>query len=58
MSSTAEQVKKIVIDHLGIDESKITLESNKLFKWITVPLVSMPRRPALPAFWVYSCGKR
>tara|TARA_B100002049_G_C15771864_1_gene247099 strand:- start:215 stop:451 length:237 start_codon:yes stop_codon:yes gene_type:complete len=27
MSSTAEQVKKIVIDHLGIDESKITLES-------------------------------
>jgi len=27
MSSTAEQVKKIVVDHLGIDESKITLES-------------------------------
>ena len=27
MSTTAEQVKKIVVDHLGIDESKITLES-------------------------------
>ena len=27
MSSTAEQVKKIVVDHLGIDESKITMES-------------------------------
>ena len=27
MSSIEEQVKKIVVDHLGIDESKITLES-------------------------------
>ena len=27
MSNTEEQVKKIVVDHLGIDESKITLES-------------------------------
>ena len=27
MSSTEEKVKKIVIDHLGIDESKITLGS-------------------------------
>ena len=27
MSNTEEQVKKIVIDHLGIDESKITSES-------------------------------
>ena len=27
MSSTAEQVKKIVMDPLGIDESTITLES-------------------------------
>ena len=27
MSDTSEQVKKIVADHLGIDESKVTLES-------------------------------
>ena len=27
MSSTEEQVKKIVIDHLGIEESKITSDS-------------------------------
>jgi len=27
MSSTEEKVKKIVVDHLGIDESKITLDS-------------------------------
>ena len=27
MSSIEEQVKKIVVDHLGIDESKITLDS-------------------------------
>ena len=27
MSSIGEQVKKIVVDHLGIDESKITLDS-------------------------------
>ena len=27
MSKVEEQVKKIVIEHLGIDESKITLES-------------------------------
>ena len=27
MSETEEQVKKIVVDHLGIDESKITPES-------------------------------
>ena len=27
MSSIADQVKKIVVDHLGIDESKISLES-------------------------------
>ena len=27
MSDTSEQVKKIVVDHLGIDESKVTLES-------------------------------
>ena len=27
MSDTEEQVKKIVIDHLGIDESKVTPES-------------------------------
>ena len=27
MSTTEEQVKKIVIDHLGIDESKVTPES-------------------------------
>ena len=27
MSETEEQVKKIVIDHLGIDESKVTPES-------------------------------
>ena len=27
MDSTEEQVKKIVMDHLGIEESKITLDS-------------------------------
>ena len=27
MSSIADKVKKIVVDHLGIDESKISLES-------------------------------
>ena len=27
MSNTEEQVKKIVIDHLGIDESKVMLDS-------------------------------
>ena len=27
MSNTEEQVKKIVVDHLGIDESKVMLES-------------------------------
>ena len=27
MSSTEEQVKKIVIDHLGIDESKVKADS-------------------------------
>ena len=27
MSDTEEQVKKIVVDHLGIDESKVTSES-------------------------------
>jgi len=27
MSSTEEQVKKIVIDHLGIDDSKVTPDS-------------------------------
>ena len=27
MSDISEQVKKIVVDHLGIDESKVTLES-------------------------------
>ena len=27
MSNTEEQVKKIVVDHLGIDESKVTPES-------------------------------
>ena len=27
VSDTSEQVKKIVVDHLGIDESKVTLES-------------------------------
>ena len=27
MSETEDQVKKIVIDHLGIDESKVTPES-------------------------------
>ena len=27
MSNTEEQVKKIVVDHLGIDESKVTLDS-------------------------------
>ena len=27
MSSTEEKVKKIVVDHLGIDENKITLDS-------------------------------
>ena len=27
MSSTEEKVKKIVMDHLGIDESKVSLES-------------------------------
>ena len=27
MSETEEQVRKIVIDHLGIDESKVTSES-------------------------------
>ena len=27
MSDTEEQVKKIVVDHLGIDESKVKLES-------------------------------
>ena len=28
MSDTEEKVKKIVTDHLGIEESKITLDSN------------------------------
>ena len=27
MDSTEEKVKKIVVDHLGIDESKISLDS-------------------------------
>ena len=27
MSNTEEQVKKIVVDHLGIDESKVTPDS-------------------------------
>tara|TARA_B100001559_G_C16134488_1_gene454557 strand:- start:375 stop:608 length:234 start_codon:yes stop_codon:yes gene_type:complete len=27
MSSTEEQVKKIVVDHLGIDESKVMADS-------------------------------
>ena len=27
MSNTEEQVKKIVVDHLGIDESKVTGEA-------------------------------
>ena len=27
MSSTEEKVKKIVMDHLGVDESKITTDS-------------------------------
>ena len=27
MSDTEEQVKKIVVDHLGIDETKVKLES-------------------------------
>ena len=27
MSSTEDKVKKIVVDHLGIDESKISLDS-------------------------------
>ena len=27
MSSTEEKVKKIVVDHLGIDESKVSLDS-------------------------------
>ena len=27
MSATEEQVRKIVVDHLGIDESKVTPES-------------------------------
>tara|TARA_Y100001936_G_scaffold226308_1_gene245580 strand:- start:182 stop:415 length:234 start_codon:yes stop_codon:yes gene_type:complete len=27
MNTTEEQVKKIVVDHLGIDESKVTPES-------------------------------
>ena len=27
MSNTEEKVKKIVVDHLGIDESKISLDS-------------------------------
>ena len=27
MDDTEEQVKKIVVDHLGIDESKVKLES-------------------------------
>ena len=27
MSTIADKVKKIVVDHLGIDESKISLES-------------------------------
>ena len=27
MSSTEEEVKKIVVDHLGIDDSKVTPES-------------------------------
>ena len=27
MSEVQDQVKKIVIDHLGVDESKVTLES-------------------------------
>ena len=27
MSNTEEQVKKIVVDHLGIDESKVALDS-------------------------------
>ena len=28
---------------------------NKLFKWITLPTLSKPKRPALPAACVYSC---
>ena len=27
MSNTEEQVRKIIVDHLGIDESKVTSES-------------------------------
>ena len=27
MSNTEDQVKKIVVDHLGIDESKVALDS-------------------------------
>ena len=27
MSSTEEEVKKIVVEHLGIDESKVTSDS-------------------------------
>ena len=27
MSDTEEQVKKIVVEHLGIDESKVTLDA-------------------------------
>ena len=27
MTNTEEQVKKIVVDHLGIDESKVSLDS-------------------------------
>ena len=47
MSDTEEQVKKIVVEHLGIDESKVTPEARfKPIFSLTGPISTKPEKEA------------
>lgn len=37
MADTLERVKKIIVDRLGVDESKITLEASSKKTWALTP---------------------
>ena len=36
MSEIQDQVKKIVVDHLGIDDLKLYLRQNLLMTWVQI----------------------
>ena len=39
MSDTEDRVKKIVIEHLGVDESKIQSDSTVSYTHLTLPTI-------------------